>query len=87
MIFVDSNIPMYLVGADHPLRTEAQEPRVAVQARYRQVLHQGLIPRPPRWAARRGQGRRRVTARGKCTKMACLPAIHSNPFLITPRSL
>ena len=24
MIFVDSNIPMYLVGADHPLRTEAQ---------------------------------------------------------------
>ena len=24
MIFVDSNIPMYLVGAAHPLKTEAQ---------------------------------------------------------------
>ena len=24
MIFVDSNIPMYLVGAPHPLRSEAQ---------------------------------------------------------------
>lgn len=24
MIFVDSNIPMYLVGADHPLKVDAQ---------------------------------------------------------------
>ena len=24
MIFIDSNIPMYLVGAPHPLKTEAQ---------------------------------------------------------------
>ena len=24
MIFVDSNIPMYLVGADHPQKTDAQ---------------------------------------------------------------
>ncbi|HET9210125.1 MAG TPA: type II toxin-antitoxin system VapC family toxin [Thermoanaerobaculia bacterium] len=25
MIFVDSNIPMYLIGADHPLKLQAQE--------------------------------------------------------------
>ncbi len=24
MIFIDSNIPMYLIGADHPRKTEAQ---------------------------------------------------------------
>ena len=24
MIFVDSNVPMYLVGAEHPLKTDAQ---------------------------------------------------------------
>lgn len=25
MIFVDSNVPMYLIGAEHPLRTRARE--------------------------------------------------------------
>ena len=44
MIFVDSNIPMYLVGAAHPHKTDAQELlESAVAARERMVTNAEVL--------------------------------------------
>jgi hypothetical protein len=48
------------------------------QARKRQVVHQGRMPRPPRWAARMGQGMIRAAAAGRCTSQVCLLANHAS---------